>query len=422
MSRKRSIASLLDDLDEESPSIQSSSAAHSRRNRSIASVVNEETASSSRPSSNIRKKVICNCHDCNGKLVDSRTKEIHESTYQEYQGSQSPIWPDIQQLEIGEGSASARRPLEPIEQDSDDDHQSGESAGQPFEPIEPIEQNSDDDDYYIDDAFLFRRRTRRYTTRPEISGGGDGDDGDGDDGNDGDDSDEDKTSEYSESSEFSTEEDIYIDSLSEKSDDYDEICEIFEDYSAPDYEPFQPFQPPPNPNQFLWILLWIMNFRTRFNVTETATEALIKFMKLVLCEVAGNDFDDFPGSLYLARKKLGLSDQFHSFVPCPKCHKLYQNQEVTNFQQEGNPTIMNCQHIEFPNSSLRRSRLCNTPLSQIISAKRTIIRPNLIYPFSGINQQLASMFLRPGFEASLRHWANRTSYDNIMTDIYDGSV
>ena len=44
MSRKRSIASLLDDLDEESPSIQSSSVAHSCRNRSIASIVNEETA------------------------------------------------------------------------------------------------------------------------------------------------------------------------------------------------------------------------------------------------------------------------------------------------------------------------------------------------------------------------------------------
>ena len=107
---------------------------HSRRNRSIASIVNEETASSSRPSSNIRKKVICNCPDCNGKLVDSCTKELHESTYQEYQGSQSPIWPDIQQLEISEGSALPRRPLEPIkhdepiEQDSDNDHQSGESA------------------------------------------------------------------------------------------------------------------------------------------------------------------------------------------------------------------------------------------------------------------------------------------------------
>src|SRR5436190_14309372 len=264
MSRKRSIASLLDDLDEESPSIQSSSVAHSRRNRSITSIVNEETASSSRPSSNIRKKVICNCPDCNGKLVDSRTKELHEFTYQEYQGSQSPIWPDIQQLEISEGSASPRRLLEPIEhdepieQDSDNDHQSGESAGQPSKPIERNEQNSDDDDYYIDDAFLFRRRTRRYTTRPEISGGGsDGDDGDDDDC-DGYDSDEDKSSEYSESFEFTTEEDIYSDnSLGDKSDDYDnyddydEISKIFEDYSAPNYEPFQPFQPPLNSNQFL---------------------------------------------------------------------------------------------------------------------------------------------------------------------------
>src|ERR1041384_7221966 len=97
-------------------------------------------------------------------------------------------------------------------------------------PIERNEQNSDDDDCYIDDAFLFRRRTRRYTTRPEISGGGgDGDDDDGD----GDDSDEDKSSEYSESFEFTTEEDIYSDdSLGDKSDDYDnyddydEISEI----------------------------------------------------------------------------------------------------------------------------------------------------------------------------------------------------
>src|SRR6185437_1714124 len=112
MSRKRSIASLLDDLDEESPSIQCSSVAHSRRYRSIASIVNEETASSSRLSSNIRKKVICNCSDCNGKLVDSRTKELHKSTYQEYQGSQSPIWPDFSNLKISEGSASPRRPLE----------------------------------------------------------------------------------------------------------------------------------------------------------------------------------------------------------------------------------------------------------------------------------------------------------------------
>ncbi|CAI2195088.1 9718_t:CDS:2, partial [Funneliformis geosporum] len=67
-------------------------------------------------------------------------------------------------------------------------------------------------------------------------------------------------------------------------------------------------------NQILWILLWIMTFRIRFNITETATESLIKFMKLVLTEIGRDDFRDFPNSMYLTRKKLGLKDHFHSFV------------------------------------------------------------------------------------------------------------
>jgi len=147
-------------------------------------------------------------------------------------------------------------------------------------------------------------------------------------------------------------------------------------------------------------------------------------MKLVLIEIGGDDFKTFPDSIYLTKKVLGLEDNFQSFVPCPKCHKLYQKQEVTNFQQEDVPTIMKCQHVEFPNSALRKSRLCNTPLSRKIgvSANRTIIRPNLTYPFSGIRQQLASMYNRPGFERCLRVWANRQQFDNVLTDIYDGQV
>src|SRR5256714_14552178 len=74
---------------------------------------------------------------------------------------------------------------------------------------------------------------------------------------------------------------------------------------------------------FSWILLWIMNFRIRFNISETATESLVKFMKLVLTEIGGNEFTNFPSNLYLAKKSLGFNDRFHSFVPCPKCHKLY---------------------------------------------------------------------------------------------------
>ena len=94
-----------------------------------------------------------------------------------------------------------------------------------------------------------------------------------------------------------------------------------------------------------------MSFRTRFNIPETATESLIKFMKLVLEEIGGDKFKNFPDSIYLAKKVLGLKDQFQSFVPCTKCHKLYNKQDVENFRQNETLTIMKCNHVEFSNSA-----------------------------------------------------------------------
>ena len=96
--------------------------------------------------------------------------------------------------------------------------------------------------------------------------------------------------------------------------------------------------------------------------------------------------------------------------------------EVVNFQQGSDPAIMKYQHVEFLNSELRKTRLCNTPLSQKIGGKSTIIQPNLTYPFSGIKQQLAAMYNRPDFESNLRHWTNHQQFDNILTDIYDGRI
>ncbi|GET62975.1 hypothetical protein GLOIN_2v1775288 [Rhizophagus irregularis DAOM 181602=DAOM 197198] len=393
MSRKRSVSSILDDLDdEESPSNQPSSTC---RNRSISGIINEEIVSSARPTSNKRKLVVCNCPDCDGNLVDSRTKEIHDSRHQEYQDSQGTISSQVRQLEIGETSipASAGRMID-------------ESIRQESEKSDNSNQDDVDDEHQdVEFNFLPQQRARKYTNRPEIS----------------------EDPEDSSSSEYTTEEDIYSDTLSigseSDNDPISGISEIFEDYSPPSYEPFQ--NPPyleSNYDRFLWILLWIMNFRTRFNIAETATETLIKFMKLALCEFSSDDFNDFPDSLYLTRKKLGLNDQFHSFVPCPKCHKLYKKEEVVDFKQEDNPAIMKCQHIEFSNSSVRRSRLCNTALSEKISAStnRTIIRPNLMYPFAGINQQLATMFCRPGSEVADSHLGLMLNLDWFQP--YDSTI
>src|SRR2546426_8416142 len=87
------------------------------------------------------------------------------------------------------------------------------------------------------------------------------------------------------------------------------ISETFEDYSPPNFEPPRNEEEPTIDGQFSWILLWIMNFRIRFNISETATESLVKFMKLVLTEIGGNEFTNFPSTLYLAKKSLGLNKE-----------------------------------------------------------------------------------------------------------------
>jgi hypothetical protein len=156
----------------------------------------------------------------------------------------------------------------------------------------------------------------------------------------------------SEDSEYSIE---HEDDEDDESEPDVHISEIFENYSPPNYDLHQNEEEITIDNQFAWILIWILNFRIRFNISETATESLIKFMKLVLAEVGGGKFTDFPSSLYLAKKSLDLKDRFHSFVPCTNCHKLYNKDEVVNLRQNERLSIMKCNHVEFPNSSVRRA-------------------------------------------------------------------
>jgi len=158
-----------------------------------------------------------------------------------------------------------------------------------------------------------------------------------------------------------------------------------------------------------------MKFRSNYNLPNTATEALIKFVKILLKDCENIDHESFPNSLYKAKKSLGLVDQFTSFVVCQKCHKLYKNDE--------DETHTKCSHIEFPNSSTKRFKKCETPLAKQISLNNRIaFRPELVYPVASIRQQIYSMFQQPRFEKSLRHWSNRPIIDNVLSDIYDGQI
>ena len=84
---------------------------------------------------------------------------------------------------------------------------------------------------------------------------------------------------------------------------------------------------------------------------------------------------------------------------------------------------MKCVHVEFPNSATRRKHY-NTLLStQSKLLNGSIInRPELIFPYATIRQQLVQIYQNPDFESNLWHWIGRSNFDELLCDIYDGNV
>ncbi|CAB4431713.1 unnamed protein product [Rhizophagus irregularis] len=276
------------------------------RKRSLSSVLDDNPITTN-PRISVRtivqprraRKVRCYCSNCKGILVDPRTKTQHE----------------LQELvdELSE-EVSADTSSPHIDEISEEN-----VIGEPSQLTALNEQRVDEV------QLLPRKRELRYTlARISIINllGQNTTEGDQNDGN----SDDDESNGNNESENNNS--------------------EFFEDYSCPSFEPFREPNIVQTYNEFSWILLWIMKFRMRFNIPETATEFLLKFMKLVLEEV-GVTIENFPDTLYKARNFLGLKDRFHSFVVCTKCHKLYNKQEVKEFRQDGALAVMKCRHIEF---------------------------------------------------------------------------
>jgi len=191
------------------------------RKRSISALLNENSRKKS------KTKITCNCDECNGLLVDTRTEFSHR-----YRKSKKKV--------------------------------------------------------ITKQEFTFRPRKRNIRQNQIMSLG------------------EDQDNLIQDHSSFN--DDIFNNDISE---DNSAFYNLFEDYSAPDFLDFGPSKSKESfntDNRFTWILLWIMNFRIKFNLSDTAIEALLKFMKLVLIKIGGNEFESFCGSLYISKKFLGLSD------------------------------------------------------------------------------------------------------------------
>ncbi|RHZ89048.1 hypothetical protein Glove_19g343 [Diversispora epigaea] len=310
MVRKRSLASVLYEDNTSSDRNRNS------RNRSISNILGEESTSNQPSSSS--KLVLYNCPKCNRRLIDPRTKVIHDLSN-----------------ESSEISIEFFQNRQEIEESERIDESSLSKSTTLMQDINLLEIEKDDISNF---TFLLRIRSKRHTNQSisvEISNI----------------TADDEILNISSEDEMEKMEKINIESEEELADKF---SNIFENYLLPNYNPDEPIDSKStNNNSYLWILLWIINFRIKFNLPKTAIESLIKFIKLLLSEISNSEFDTFPNSIYMTKKELGLRDDFYSFSTCSKYHKLYNKQEVEDYKENDTNSVMKCWHVEFPNSATK---------------------------------------------------------------------
>src|SRR5260363_414499 len=125
--------------------------------------------------------------------------------------------------------------------------------------------------------------------------------------------------------------------------------ETIMDYSAPDIEngDEEVFKNIDNlDNSFGWILIWILRYQQRYRLPDTATESLVKFMHYLLTYLDQDQFNNFPESLYLAQKLMGLGLHINNYTPCSACDKLYEPSNVTTKKPEQIPICLYCTFAE----------------------------------------------------------------------------
>ncbi|CAB4421312.1 unnamed protein product [Rhizophagus irregularis] len=216
------------------------------RRRSINQIIGSERIAnrlSSRRFSKKRTKVPCYCDKCNGKLVITRTKMLHEAAENTTDSNLNSGLASLLLINQEEDSTITTLEENPINEDI-----LIPPLNEEISVITPLEEDSTtiplnekdnsitpeyNENEYI---FLPQRRTEDLSN-----------------------------SDYEKHTNTSS-------SDGNESDD-ETFADTFENYSPPDFKSYQEEEKMTIDDKFSWILLWIMTFRKKFNLPETATES-----------------------------------------------------------------------------------------------------------------------------------------------------
>jgi len=128
-----------------------------------------------------------------------------------------------------------------------------------------------------------------------------------------------------------------------------------------------------------------------------------------------------PSSLHLLRQFVNLKrDNFVKFVVCPKCASLYKLESCTR-RIRGQIVSNICSHRPFKKGSKRE---CGTALARkvVLGSGKVWFYPHKLYCFNTVIDQVEGLLKRPGVPEMCEQWHEHQINDNIVADVYDGSI
>lgn len=180
----------------------------------------------------------------------------------------------------------------------------------------------------------------------------------------------------------------------------------------------------------LFLLLW----QVIYKVSDNGISILLKFISQFLsaigllagCEALVRFAKTLPGTLYMARIKLGLDkDDFEKFAACPKCNKLYKLEDCIIKKTNGSVISKRCVHVRYPNHPQKSRRTeCGSFLMKKVRNKSgsLYLQPKRMYCLRPLKSSLETLLSKPGFIDKCEEWRNLQSEDGKMRDVHEGNI
>ena len=178
-----------------------------------------------------------------------------------------------------------------------------------------------------------------------------------------------------------------------------------------------------------WFIYFLLFWQATCKLSDNGLEWLLRFLFQFL-HVIGITCNSeyicqmaliFPTSVYLLRQFVNFKrDNFVKFAVCPKCSSLYKLESCTR-RVGGQIVASICTHVPFKKG---RKTECGTPLAKkvVLGSGKVCFYPHKLYCFNSVIDQVEGLLKRPGVPEMCEQWRERQVNDNIVADVYDGSI